>query len=431
MDQLKRVLGLPMLLFYGVGVIVGAGIYTIIGAAAGEAGKAVWLSLALAAVPALLAGVCYAELATMFPRAGAAYVYVKEAAPKRPWASFMVGYLTAVTAAAVAATVAMAFAGYLALFLPIPAWLGAVALLGACTAVNIIGIRESTWVTIICTCIEVVGLVVISIAGARAESFGEGVFDISLAPVLSGAALCFFVYTGFEGLANLAEETKKPAKHLPLAILVSLGLTTIMYVVVAVAVVGLVEPEELASSDSPLSTAAEAASPALATAMGWIALFSTANTALITLVVASRLVYGMADSGQAPAALARTLPKRKSPWAAAILIGGAAAAMLPLGNVAIVGSVSSLTTLLIFAAVAGSLIAIRVRRPEVKASFRAPGNVGRVPVVAVLTILAAAGLMIQFEGMVYLVTGGALVLGAGLYGLRFLWRTDNGKDETR
>ncbi|MBL8879282.1 MAG: APC family permease, partial [Phycisphaerales bacterium] len=320
MDKLKRTLTLPYLLFYGVGVIIGAGIYSIIGAAAGQAGRGVWVSLLLAAVPAALAALCYAELSSQFPRAGASYVYVREALPQWHWPGFMIGFIVVCTTAATAATVSIAFGGYLSVFLSWPYWLSASVLLVACTVVNLIGIRESAWVTAICTAIEVIGLVLIIGAGVASHNVTEGLFEFdhnggqAWDGIFAAAALSFFVFTGFEGLANLAEETKKPKRDLPLALLISLAFTTILYLLVAVAVTALLEPAQLARSDSPLASAATAADPRLGTALTWIALFSTANTVLITVVVGSRLLYGMANEGDMPGALARTLPRRRTPW---------------------------------------------------------------------------------------------------------------------
>jgi amino acid transporter len=433
MPKLKRVLGLPTLLFYGVGVIVGAGIYSVLGAVAGVAGHGVWLSLLLAAVPALLAALCYAELTTLFPKAGAAYAYIREGFPRWPGVSFVAGFLVAVTSGATAATVAIAFAGYLGRFVGegFPGWAAALGVLAVCTGVNIAGIKESTWFTILCTTIEVVGLLLIfgaGVGGWGQEPFGRGIMEVpSMGGVLAGAALGFFVYTGFEGLANLAEESRKPERDLPIAILVSLAVTTTLYVLVAIAAVALVDPATLAGSSSPLSTAAEAAGPKLAAAMGWIALFSTANTALITVVVASRMLYGMAGEGQMPAALARTLPKRRSPWVAAIVIGLVAAAMLPLGGVALVAGVSSLCTLIVFAGVAAALIMLRRDRPELRARFRLPFAVARVPIVPVLAIIAIVALMTQFEPAAYLVVAGCIAAGVAMYAARGWWMPTGGE----
>lgn len=435
-QMLRRSLSMPMLLFYGVGVIIGAGIYSVLGAAAGVAGYAVWLSLALAAVPAALTALCYAELGTRFPRAGGGFVFVREALPRWPSVSFAVGILTLATAAATVATVATAFGGYLAVFLgdSWPLWGGAVALIAACTFINIAGIRESTWVTVGCTVVEVIGLVLIIGAGVGTGRFGERALEIDFPAVMVGAALAFFVFTGFEGLVNLAEETKEPRKALPAAVLVSLAVTLVLYILTALGAVALLSPRELAASDSPLAAAAGVSSAALATAMAWIALVSTANTGLITLVVASRLMYGMAKSGSLPAAAGWTLTRRRSPWVAALVLGGTGAAMLPLGGVAVLGSVASLTTLMIFAAVCAALALIR-RAERAGASgfaegeggdaegggFRVPGEVGGVPVVSVLAIGSIIALATQFQGVVYAIGGGTLVLAVVAGAARNRW----------
>jgi amino acid transporter len=415
---LQRSLGLPALLFYGVGVIIGAGIYSILGAAAGIASRGVWLSLLMASAPALLAALCYAELASRFPRAGGAYTYFREAFPSLGSGAFLVGFAIAATQAATAATVSMAFGGYVALFAPVPIWVSALLLLGACTALNVAGIREATWATILCTSIEVIGLLVIIGAGSLSGRFGEGAFDVRWAAIPPAAALCFFVFTGFEGLVNLAEESKQPERRLPLALLASLAFTTVLYVAVALGAVALVSPEALAGSSFPLATAAGAAHPKLALLLGWIALFSTANTALITLVVGSRLLYGMADQGDLPALLGRTLEGRRTPWIAALALGVAAAALLPLGSVAWVGSVSSLITLAIFAAVGCALIALRRRAHERRPGFRVPWSVARVPLPAALLVVCALALATYFEAKVHLVAGAILAAGLTLGFLR-------------
>src|SRR5687768_15828571 len=160
-EQLKRALNLPQLIFYGVGTMVGAGIYSVIGAAAMEAGNLLWLSFVFAGVAAFLTVLSYAELASMFPQTGAEYNFLKAAFPDLPLFGFMAGYLIAINAAATSATVAIAFSGYLGVFVSVPMMVTAFTLLALCTAVNIAGIRESTWVSIGLICIEVSGLLLL------------------------------------------------------------------------------------------------------------------------------------------------------------------------------------------------------------------------------------------------------------------------------
>lgn len=426
--ELNKSLGLPALIFYGLGVIIGAGIYSIIGAAAAAAGTGLWLSFVLAAVVALLSALSYAELSTSFPRAGAEYIYLRKAWPKLPSASFIIGILIVITGATTSTTVSLAFAGYLASIAAWPVPLVAAGLLIICSLINIIGIRESSWVTIACTLIEVIGLIIIIGFGVTAPSFGDALFQPLHMGVLSGAALIFFVYTGFEGLANLSEESKQPEKHLPLALLISLGVTTLLYILVGLSALALSTPENLGASSSPLTTALEVRAPRFAPALSWIALFSTANTALISLLVASRILFGMGVGGDLPSAFAKTLSKRKSPWVATLVVLLVALSILPLGKVAIVGSVSSLITLTAFMAVNLALIFLRYQQPELKRPFRVPLSIGKFPILPAIAIPACIFIATRFEWIVYAVGAGALILSASIYLLLngSWWRSKKG-----
>lgn len=421
MHELKRTLGLPALVFFGVGVIVGAGIYSVIGAAAGEAGELLWLSFVLAAIPAGLTALNYAELVAMLPRVGAEYTFLREAFPRLAWLPFAAGFLVVLTNAAVAATVSLAFAGYLEQLVDAPRWLSALGLLAACTLVNVAGIRQSAWVAALFALVELGGLALVVGAGLESGRFAHGVIAPPHAGVFSAAALIFFVYTGFEGIVNLAEEAKAPQRDLPRALLWSGVVTLGSYLLVALAVVALAAPAALAASDSPLATAL-AGQPRLAAAVVVIALFSTSNTALVTLIVASRMLLGMARAGDMPRALARVGAKHATPVSATLVALAAAAALVPVGEVALVGSVSSLATLLSFVAVACAVIALRLREPVRERPFRVPWSVRGVPVPSVLAIVSAAALATQFRTEAFALAGIALALGLALGLSRRWWR---------
>lgn len=415
--SLQRSLGTLALLFYGVGAMIGAGIYSVIGEAAGLAGRSLWLSFLLAALAALFAGLSYAELSSRYPQAGAEYLYLRKALPRGRAAAFSVGVLVTLANAATAATVAIAFGGYLERLLDLPAVLGAPLLLLACTAVNLAGLRESTWLMVTCTLVEIAGLLLIIVAGAGSGRMGAALATPPQAGTFAGAALIFFVYTGFEGLANLAQETRDPQRAMPRAILASLAITTTLYVLVALAAVALAEPRALAQSSAPLATAAEAASPRLAAALSWIALMSTLNTALITLIVGSRLLYGMAEHGDLPQALARTARGGRSPWVAVLAMFVAAAAVLPLGGMELVAGLSAFATLAVFTGVHAALILLRFRTARAK-SFRVPLSVGRLPLLPLLGIFSCLALATQFEPPVYAAGAAAFALALGLHLLR-------------
>jgi APA family basic amino acid/polyamine antiporter len=415
---LKRVLSLPQLIFYGVGTIVGAGIYSVIGVAAGMIGTALWLPFVLASFIAALTALSYAELVAAFPKAGAEYQFLRHAFPRRRLPAFVAGYLIALSAAATSATVALAFGGYLQALVPLPPVPVALALLAACTLLNIAGIRQSTWVGIALICIEVGGLVLLVAMGFMRGEAGPGASlprPDGAGVVVATTALVFFVYIGFEDIANLAEESKDPQRHLPRALLVSVAITSALYLLVVLAVLQAVDAGTLAASESPLEAAGATIAPWLGTTMSVTALFATASTALIALVSISRLLFGMGRDGDMPAWLARTLGRRQTPWLAAITLGAAACALVPLGEVKTVASVSSLGVLTVFASIHVALIVLRYRQPQLERPFRVPLAIGRLPVIPALAAALCLGLMTQFEGRVYLVFAPALLPAVALY----------------
>lgn len=392
---LPRRLGLVSLTFYGVGLILGAGIYTIVGQAAGVAGQALWWSFLVGSLAALLTGLAYAELATMFPRAGAEYVYLRQAWPGQAWLPGTVGWVLAIAGIATTATVALAFAGYASRFVSLPTWVMAAGLIVAVSALNAIGIVEASWANVIFTLTEMGGLLALIVVGMRDPSFSDG-FRAPLHPgVLGAAGLIFFAYLGFEDIANLAEEAVDPPRAIPRAILLAVAITTTLYVLVAAASVTLLDPAKLAVSPSPLADAIAAADPRLAGALGGIALFATANTALITITAGSRLIFGMARGGDAPSVLARQAGQGRMPVVAIGLAGAAAFVFLPLGGVGMVGSVASWLALLGFASVDAALIRLRFTQPETSRPFRVPGRIGRWPVLTVIGLVVVLALMTQ------------------------------------
>lgn len=410
MGELKRTLGLASLSFYGVGLILGAGIYSILGEASGAAGDAVWMAFLAASLTALLTGLSYAELSTMFPRAGAEYVYLGEAWPRRRWVASGIGWVLIASGTASATAVALAFGGYANLFIDVAPWLVAAILLIAMTAINIVGVRESSWANVAFTVIEVAGLLAVIAIGVRDPQFGQAFFTSPHLGVLAGVGLVFFAYLGFEEIANLAEEAKHPARDLPRAVIISMVVSTILYVLVALAAVALADPARLAASGSPLAEAASSAAPWLVGALGGIALFATANTALIAIMVASRMLFGVARGGDAPGVLARTLESRGTPLPALLAVLAGSLALLLLGGLALIASVASVMALIAFGSVNLALIRLRYTRPDVERPFRVPWSVGRLPVLPALGALAVAAVLTQFTWDVYAVSAGVALL---------------------
>jgi amino acid transporter len=394
---LNRTLGLAALTFYGVGIILGAGIYSVLGVAAERAGEALWVAFALAGVVAVLTAFSYAELATAYPRASAEFTYLRRALPRWPAIALVTGLLVAASGAATCATVAISFAGYLRTFVALPPALVAWALLVAATAINVAGVKESGWVNTAFTLIEGGGLVVFVVLGATSDRFGAALVAPPGAGVVPGAALVFFSFLGFENIANLAEEAREPERDLPRAIFLSLAVATTLYVLVALAAVALLPAAELGAADAPLAAAARARSPKVAGALGGIALFATANTAIVSMLVASRVVFGIARDGELPERLASVLPRRKTPWLAILVVAAVAAALVPFGKVGVVASLSSFASLLAFAGVNVALVVLRYREPDRERPFRVRGAIGRFAVLPAIATIATLGVATRLE----------------------------------
>lgn len=401
--ELKRSLGFWLLSFYGIGMILGAGIYSVIGKAAAQSQYSLWISFIFAAVAAALTALSYAELATMYPSAGAEYTYLKRAFPKLNWLANATGLMVAFSGAATVATVALAFAGYVNSFTEASLYFAALSLILVFSLINIAGIQESSWVNVLFTIIEVSGLLLFIYLGLNSEKFGQALSAVPTGGTLTSAALIIFAFFGFENIVTLGEESKEPQKTIPRAILFSLILCTIIYILVSLAALALMEPNELAQSGAVMTDAAKKSSPSIAKVLGAIALFSTANTALISLVSTSRVLYGMAKEKSLPRVMAKVSIKRKTPWVAAIVAGVTAAILIPLGKIEVVASVSSFTTMTCFLLVNIALIYLRFTS-NIERRFKVPLNIGKFPVLAVLAICVCILFLFQFTEQVYMIS---------------------------
>ncbi|MFN8661914.1 MAG: APC family permease [Thermomicrobiales bacterium] len=410
-DALKRSLGLGSLAFYGVGVILGAGIYSILGEAAGIAGTALWWSFLLASLAALPTGLAYAELAAMYPQAGAEYVYLQVAWPNIRWMPATLGWVLVASGITTTATVSLAFAGYASRFLSLPLWVLAAMVIAAAGTLNALGANEASGANIVFTLIEASGLLALIWVGMRTPGFGQVFMTPPHPGVLGATALIFFAYLGFEEIANLAEEARHPGRDLPRAILIAVAVSTVLYILVAAASVSLLEPALLAASPSPLAEAMQAGAPGLAGALAGVALFATANTALISMMATSRLLFAMARGGHAPPQLSQTFAIRGTPVFAILCIVAGSLASLTIGNVGVAGSVASLLALITFAAVNAALVRLRFTHPDTPRPFRVPLSLGRVPVPIVFGLVVVVLLIAGFEPPAYGITAVMLILG--------------------
>jgi APA family basic amino acid/polyamine antiporter len=421
---MRREIGLFAVTSWGVGIILGAGIYVLVGEAAGIAGNSVWLSFIIGAMVASLTGLSYAELSSVFPRDAAEYVYVKIACGCEIL-SFMVGWLTILTGIISASTVALGFAGYFQGLFGFPRVLTALILIAVLSYINFLGIKESTRMNILFTLVEAAGLVLLVAIGLGSL----GSVNLLEAPngssgILSAAALIFFAYLGFEDIVNIAEETKKPEKTIPKALILSVLITTFLYVLVALVSVSLVDWQTLGLSNAPLASAASQVLGENAfTVMSIIALFATSNTVLIMLVVGSRMIYGMAKEGAFPRALSRVDPRKETPRLAILVTMLVSIIFLFMGDLELVAALTSFGAFITFAFVNISLIYIRYRRAELERPFRAPLNIGKFPITGFLGLLTCLFLVSQFNTTVILSGSIFLLVGLVLYKLSKIIRS--------
>jgi amino acid transporter len=446
--DLKRSINLFQAIMYGIGLILGAGIYIIIGDVAGVAGNAMWISFIVAAFIALLTGFSYAELSSIFPRSAAEYVFAKNAFGN-DLAAAIIGCLIIFVAIVSASTVAIGFSQYMHnIFLPeVSTVIIAILLVSILSVVNFYGISESIWINTIFTFVELAGLVLIIVAGLWLGSPATvNYYEIpfknnlsshiaALGAILSSAGLIFFAYFGFENIVNIADETKNPARTIPKALLISIIATTIIYILVALSTSALVGWKELSLSEAPLALAAEKAFGNQGVVMlSLIALFATSNTALMMLISASRIIYGMARSAKEdnsnskssinshrtghfsnvfPLLLGTIHSSRGTPWIAIIvaMVCSMLTVGFSLGNISAIANISVFGIFLVYASVNLCQIWYRFKEPSfAKRPFVAPLNVGKFPVLAAIGLTTSVAMLSQFNFEI--VKGGFLVLAA-------------------
>src|SRR5690554_191281 len=412
MAELKKSLGTLRLTFYGVGTIVGAGIYTVIGAAAGQAGTDLWLSFIFAAIAASVSAMSYAELSSTYPNAGAEFIFVRKAFPKIDIPSFLTGWTIAFHSSATIAAVLLAFSGYFNTFFNMPSLLISYGILLVLSLISITGITKSSTANIIMVSIQLLGLLLLIVFGLletgppKAEFFKIE----SISGTLAATATLFFIYTGFEHMAALGSEVKNPGKTIPRAFLMTMVITTIIYLFIAFTVLNIADPSALANVDSPLSLAASNHNNWLPVVLAIAALFATANAAFSGIISISRLLFGMASVGELPKFMTKT-NAQKVPWATTLVVMVAVAGFILLGDIKIVAGMSSLGALLVFVAVNFALIVLRFKAPNKERPFKVPLSIGKVPVLPILAILISLSLVIQYDWEVYTAFVGAIAVG--------------------
>ena len=440
--DLRRAIGPWMLFFFVLGDIVGAGIYALVGEVGAVVGGAIWAAFLFSFILAIFTAASYAELVTKYPRAGGAATYVNNAF-RMPFVSFMVAFAVMAAGITLACTLTLAFSGdYLSQFVGIPSIIAAVVFMIALGLINFYGISESVKINVLLTCVEITGLLLIILIGIVTLGAGEGdpgrAFEFKeganvLVALLGGTVLAFYALIGFDDSVNVAEETRHPSRNYPRAMFGGLLVAGVIYLFVTFTASMVVPTADLAASSGPLLEVVERGTLTVPSKLfAAIALLAVSNGALINLIMASRITYGMADQGVLPSVFARVHENRRTPWVAILFVTTIGLIMLvSLGS----GALDTLSTttvvllLMAFIMVNASVLALRGDRVEHE-HFRTP------TVFPILGILVSLVLLIYSavnDITIFVLAGVLLLLGVALYGVDVLAksRLDRTRPEAR
>lgn len=420
-----------MLFFFILGDILGGGIYALVGEVSVEVGGAIWASFLVALLLAALTAGSYAELATKYPRAGGAALYAKKAFGS-PLIAFLVAFAVVASGVTSASALARAFGGdYLAEFVAVPVAAAALAFIAVVALINFVGILLSVRLNVVLTLVELGGLALVVVIGVAALAAGHGEphraveFRESATPalaILGGAALAFYALIGFEDSVNIAEETAKPERSYPIALFTGVAVAGAIYLLVTVVASMTVSTPRLQGSSGALLEVVQVGPLSVPTKVfSAIGLMALANGALINMIMASRLLYGMAKEGVLPASLAR-LSGRQTPVVAIALTTMIAAGLILTGELGTLADTTVLLLLAVFIAVNVSALLLRGDRVGHE-HFQVPVA---FPVLGVGSCLLV---MTQVESTTWLRAAALLCLGLALWVLQRIGRRQSASAE--
>jgi len=388
LTELKRTLGLAECVFFGVGSILGAGIYTLIGKVAGMAGNLTWLAFLIASIAALFTAFSYAELSAAFPKAGGEYIYAKKAFGQKM--GVFLGIIISFNGIISAATVSLGFAGYLNTLTGISMLLASLGIIILLFLVNISGIKQSSSLNIIFTIIEAAGLLLIIYVAF------PSIRDVNLTELspkgvnglLTASVIAFFAYMGFEEIVKLAEETNNPEKTIPKALFISSAVVIVLYTLVTISAVSVTPYQQLAESASPLADIANTKFGTVGiVVISVIALFATSNTILSNMMGSSRVLFGMSKETKLLQLFSYISPKRRTPVIALTLILVITSCFALIGNIETVALITTIFIFITFIVVNLSVIVLRVNEKDINRPYRIPLNIKNIPVISVFGII--------------------------------------------
>jgi APA family basic amino acid/polyamine antiporter len=418
---LRRAISGRMLFFFILGDILGAGIYALVGEVASEVGGAVWAAFGVALLLAFLTAFAYAELITKYPHAGGAALFVNRAF-RLPFFTFMVGFAVMASGVTSAATLATAFGGdYFQEFLSAPSVLVSLLFIGVVTLINFRGISESVKTNMVLTLVELTGLVIIVGVGVWALVQGDvdagRNFDIKggenlVVAVLAGATLAFYALIGFEDSANVAEETQDPRRAYPRALFAGIVVAGVVYLLVTFVASMVVPTRQLEGSDAPLLEVVREGSGLPLKLFSAIALLAVANGALINLIMASRLLYGMSKERVAPPLFGIVHPFRRTPWVAIGFTTILALVLVAIGNLGDLAATTVMLLLIVFSVVNVAVLVLR-REPVEHDHFVTPLIFPILALVVIAVLFVKR--MTEQDLTVLVITLTLLAIGAALW----------------
>ena len=428
--ELRRVIGKRTLLIFVVGDVLGAGIYALVGEVGAETGGAIWTAFTLALILAVFTAFAYAELVTKYPRAAGAALYVNKAF-RIPFVSFMVAFAVMASGVTSASTLSRAFGGdYLKVFVDVPVALTALVFIVVVACINFRGISESVKLNLGLTAIEVTGLLLICLIalaavvdGAAGTDTGRA-FDFKadesvIGAMVGGAGLAFYALIGFEDSVNVAEETKQPERNYPIALFGGLAVAGVIYIAVTVLASMTVPTGRLTGSSGPLIEVAQVGPLAIdPKVFSAIALFALANGALINMVMASRLMYGMSNEGILPRVFGRVHGTRRTPYVSIIATTVLAMILISTGDLGDLADMTVFLLLGVFITVNVSVLVLR--RDSVKHRHFTTPTV--IPVIGAIVCLAL--MLFETEGRIALRSLFILAVGALLFAISWWSRSD-------
>lgn len=436
--ELKRVMGPGLLLLFVVGDILGTGVYALVGDVAAEVGGAAWLPFLVAFAVATITAFSYLELVTKYPQAAGAALYAHKAFGIH-FITFLVAFIVMCSGITSASTASRAFAANFFTGVGVEdapkagVLILALLFMAALAAINFRGVGESVKLNVVLTIVEITGLAIVILVGLWAFT-GGGDVDFSrvvafetaedkntFLAVTAATSLAFFAMVGFEDSVNMAEETKDPVKTFPKILLTGLSIAGVVYILISIVAVALVPVGDLEASDTPLVEVVKAGAPGLPIddILPFMTMFAVSNTALINMLMASRLIYGMARQHVLPPVLGSVHPTRRSPWVAILFTTVLAFGLITYVStfassnaISILGGTTSLLLLTVFAVVN---VAVLVLRRDVR---QTGGHFTTPTALPVIGFIASLYLVLPFSGrpaQQYIVAGGLVAIGIVLF----------------